>query len=479
MKKLLFIFSFLLAAGVYLSCQHDDPAQPNVKGDVVFSFSSITAKIDGILKSSNIDDAASIILSIKDENGNLVYNLEQMPLFKINGLFITRPISLLVGNYELTQFIVADAQGNALFVAPIQGSPNAYLVENPLPISFEVSKDVVTKIVPEVVSVENSTPEDFGYTTFSFTVVETFDFLISVFAYNPQVDNYELTTANLSVTSEGVSLYSNELQAITNQVMIRDGYENYILNVTKEGYQTWVDTLTNAELKLHFRSEDNGPLIVTLEGNNSGCTMGTVTDIDGNIYNTVKIGDQWWMAENLKTTTLNDGLTIPLIEDNLDWETSNFSAYCWYNNDINNENNGALYNWYVIETGNICPVGWHVPSDDEWKLLEGNTDSEYFIEDPIWNDLNWRGFDAGEKLMTNEYWQTGANGTNDFCFSALPSGLRVNNGLFQGINTKCMWWTSTEEQSLAYFRALFYTNKTINRNFLEKEWGASIRCIKD
>jgi uncharacterized protein (TIGR02145 family) len=96
----------------------------------------------------------------------------------------------------------------------------------------------------------------------------------------------------------------------------------------------------------------------------------TVKDIDGNVYKTVTIGKQVWMAENLKTAKYNDGKTIPLVTDNTEWSNLSAPAYCWYNNDIaNKEVYGALYNWYTVNTNKVCPKGWHIPIDAEWTTL--------------------------------------------------------------------------------------------------------------
>jgi uncharacterized protein (TIGR02145 family) len=105
---------------------------------------------------------------------------------------------------------------------------------------------------------------------------------------------------------------------------------------------------------------------------NPDLIYGSVTDIDSNVYRTIQIGAQTWMAENLKTTRYDDGNAIPNIIDNSLWVTLKTGAYRWYNNNKFAYKNlyGALYNWYTVRTGKLCPVGWHVPSDDEWKQLE-------------------------------------------------------------------------------------------------------------
>lgn len=252
---------------LYFSCSKED-VKPNKKeGTVEFGFSLKAPSHGGAQKSSMMAAAepAAVVVSIKKANGSLAYTMEKVELYNMNGYYISKPLSLLPGNYTVEQFFVVDAAGNVVYASPVQGSPKAYLVSKPLPISFSVGKDIVTKIVPEVLSAEGSTPEDFGYSTFSFEVVKPFDFLIGVFAYNESIQNFEMTTANLSIAASNKTVFADTLAAITNKVTVNDGYDDYILTVTKEGYKAWVDTLTAAELKLHFRSEDKGPLVVVLE----------------------------------------------------------------------------------------------------------------------------------------------------------------------------------------------------------------------
>lgn len=264
MKKLLTVLFSLIF--LITSCENDEINLKN-EGSVQFGFSSnLLTKND--LKNSSAKEAeepAAVVLSVKDANGKLVYNMERIELYNMNGSYISKPLSLLVGNFTLEKFMIVNNSDSVIYVTPIQGSPNAYLVEYPLPLNFSVSKDAVTKVIPEVLSVGEYSPEDFGYSTFSFDVVETFDFLIGVFVYNESIQNFELTNAHLKVESNGKTLFSDTLSTITNKVTVTDGYSSYILTVTKDGYKTWVDTLTVDELKLYYSSEDNGPLEVILD----------------------------------------------------------------------------------------------------------------------------------------------------------------------------------------------------------------------
>ncbi|HEY4788979.1 MAG TPA: hypothetical protein VIH57_23175, partial [Bacteroidales bacterium] len=190
-----------------------------------------------------------------------LYSSERIDLYNMNGYYISKPISLVPGSYKLTKFMVVDKDNNVLYVTPMEGSAKAYLVNDPLPIGFSVQKDQVTKVVPQVISAAGSKPEDFGYATFSFDVVKTFDFLIGVFVYNESVQNFEMTTAHLSIATDSGWVYQKDVPAATDTITVKDGQSKYILTVTKDGYNTWVDTLTASELKKYFAK----PLIVILE----------------------------------------------------------------------------------------------------------------------------------------------------------------------------------------------------------------------
>ncbi len=195
-----------------------------------------------------------------------------------------------------------------------------------------------------------------------------------------------------------------------------------------------------------------------------------VVDIDGNVYNTVVIGTQTWMAENLKTTTYNDGTQIPNVIDNNSWSAHTSGAYSWYNNDEASyeEPYGALYNGYAVETEKLCPSGWHVPSEPEWTVL-----------------LDYMGgmSVAGGKLkiVGVNYWNSPNIGaTDEYEFSAYPSGSRDgSNGSFSDIKRLCDYWTSTVPENRCIIRLFSweevcypYCDRVIND-------GVAVRCIKD
>jgi len=220
--------------------------------------------------------------------------------------------------------------------------------------------------------------------------------------------------------------------------------------------------------------------------NSSGTSYGQefsfitpVTDIEGNVYQTVKIGNQVWMAKNLLTTKYNDDSAIPNVIDNTEWSALKTGAYCWANN---NETTykplyGALYNWYAVETGKLCPTGWHVPSDNDYKTMEmslGMTQDQA-------NGTEWRGTDEGSKLKSNNGWLNDGNGSNASGYNALPAGYRYyGDGTTKGLGLITYFWTSDyNDDLLATFRRLDSEKTTICRDATHKEAGKSIRCVKN
>ncbi len=195
----------------------------------------------------------------------------------------------------------------------------------------------------------------------------------------------------------------------------------------------------------------------------------TVNDIDGNSYHVIRIGTQLWMKENLKTTSLNDGTDITLVTNSGTWSTLTTPAYCWYNNNEvpNKATYGALYNWYTINTGKLCPSGWHVSTDDEWITLE-----------------NYLGGSspAGGKLKetgTSHWLNPNTGATNESEFTALPGGLRLNTGAFESINAYGYWWTSTELTPDAWYRRIWNQDDKTYRDYKDKKSGMSVRCVKN
>jgi uncharacterized protein (TIGR02145 family) len=198
------------------------------------------------------------------------------------------------------------------------------------------------------------------------------------------------------------------------------------------------------------------------------CSGEQVTDMDGNVYNSVIIGTQTWMVENLKATKFNNGIKIPLIENDTVWSYLSTPGYCWYNNDSSsNVKYGALYNCYTINTGNLAPTGWHVATNEDWTIL-----STYLGGVTI----------AGGKLKetgTTHWGLPNKDASDEVGFKALPGGYRGNNGAFVGLNNYGNWWTSTTVDEQAWFRQMNAYGSDLLYGSRYKEEGYSIRCVKD
>jgi uncharacterized protein (TIGR02145 family) len=197
----------------------------------------------------------------------------------------------------------------------------------------------------------------------------------------------------------------------------------------------------------------------------------SVKDIAGSSYKTVVIGGQEWMAENLRTTKYNDGTDIPNVMDTTEWSNLNGDAYSWLLNDYDMYGTvyGALYNWYAINTGKLCPSGWHLPSDEEWKTL---------------TDFLGGATVAGNKLKELGIiaWDNPfSGGTNETGFSALPGGFRNStDGKFGGLKSYGCWWSSTESsENGAWGRYVTYNQASVFRAQYHKRTGFCVRCLKD
>jgi len=206
-------------------------------------------------------------------------------------------------------------------------------------------------------------------------------------------------------------------------------------------------------------------------------------DIDGNVYQTIQIGTQVWMAENLRTTKFNDGTSIPLVKEDASWGSVSTPAYCWYKNDTTNKTTkGALYNWHTINNNKLCPEGWHVPSDSEWLLLtdylsnngygyqgDGNNISKSLASKTGWNYSNDLGSVGNDQLSNNK---TG--------FNSYPSGIRFSNGEFRHSGQNAKFWSSTEtSEKSAQIRFISWNDGIVSSYSNGKQNGFSVRCVRD
>jgi uncharacterized protein (TIGR02145 family) len=196
----------------------------------------------------------------------------------------------------------------------------------------------------------------------------------------------------------------------------------------------------------------------------------TVKDIDGNAYHTVDLGTQVWMVENLKVTHYNNGENIPNITDGEAWSNLTTGASCSYDNKVaNSKVYGTIYNWFaIIDNRNVCPSGWHVPTDAEWTVL-----TNYLGGESI----------AGAKLKekgTTHWKRPNTGATNESGFSALPGGFRNYDGIFYDRGYYGFWWSATKGKTgVAWGRGMYYFYGDVNRDYNEMTDGFSVRCLRD
>jgi uncharacterized protein (TIGR02145 family) len=199
-----------------------------------------------------------------------------------------------------------------------------------------------------------------------------------------------------------------------------------------------------------------------------------ISDNDGNTYKTVYIGTQQWMAENLKTAKYNDGAGIPNVTDNTQWQNNITGAWSYYNNDAaNNAKYGKLYNWYAVNpttngNKNVCPTGWHLPTDAEWTVL---------------TDYLGGGSVASGKMKevgTTNWNSPNTGSTNTSLFTGLPGGYRNNDGYYVGSGDGGYWWSSTVSNTFsAWTRILLNAYGYASRYNGSKHYGFSVRCLRD
>ena len=224
MKKTYFslIFSLILLLVIVFSCNKDKYENSSSKGQVEFTLSgdvqqmAVRSASDSAV--SNVISAA--VVTITDASGNIIQNGVSIPLSNINGSYISNPIALITGNYQLTEFLLVNQKNQVIYASPLKSSKLAYLVTNPLPNAFSVQTNVVTKLNPEVIPTYGKSPQDFGYATFGFNIDSTFNFLVGAFIYNTTSKNYQLTTASISIYYDSALVYTGRLGASKNNAVV-------------------------------------------------------------------------------------------------------------------------------------------------------------------------------------------------------------------------------------------------------------------
>jgi uncharacterized protein (TIGR02145 family) len=325
------------------------------------------------------------------------------------------------------------------------------------------------------------------------------------FAYRPDISEYvapvfvaqSRAVLSLSLTTSGNP--TSVLLDYGTTLSYGNTKANRLTNTTAYGttYTSFNLTGLSPGTKYHYRFTaqndygttvgPDGSFTTLFEGSsgiifNSQLTYGTLSDIAGNYYKTIQIGAQVWMAENLRATSFNDGTSIPNITNDSQWGKQTTPAYCWYDNDSVSYklSNGALYNWFAVNSGKLCPTGWHVPTDLEWTTLI------YYL--------------GGNNLALGKLQETGTahwtsmnpEATNSSGFTALATGARtgdVSRFFWNGLGSTGNWWSSSKypvvdglpvssawQLPLSYFK---YGTTTVLLTFGSYTYGLSVRCLKD
>jgi len=298
-----------------------------------------------------------------------------------------------------------------------------------------------------------------------------------------------------SATHEGILLASNAASGVTSVISYTGGNTGPFSSQVVSS--TGVTGLT-ATLQAGNFANGTGSLMYAISGTPSSvgtasftvsiggkvCTLSrtvslsayapNVFDIEGNSYKTIYIGNQQWMGENLKTAKYNDGTLIPNVKDNTQWSNLTTGAWAYYNNyAANNVKYGKLYNWYAVSpitngNKNICPVGWHVPTDAEWTAL-----TDY---------LGGSGVAGGKmkEVSTTNWKSPNTDATNMSLFTGLPGGFRTTSGYDRYIYCEGYWWSSSEATSYyVWYRNLNSVHGSAVRTNYEKANGYSVRCLRD
>jgi len=348
-------YVLLLLSVITYSCMKDDinAPQSTAISEVQFTL-GLPADSGGRTGNENeASDIASLLITIKNEDGTSVYTQEQLEVYEFSGEFISEPISLNVDDYQLTEFYALDGEGNAIFASPLEGSELAELVDDPLAIDFEVTEDNVTKLTPGLVSTANASAADFGYAAFGFDIVQYFEIQLAVMAYSEEDDNYVLVKSELNVEGDGDVISEKSLDAVTEEIKIKDGYNEYTLSISSNGYEDLTYTFSADSLKGY---EGNDPLIVVLEG------KGNQLDLDNKLY-----GIGWNEDDNLFFGYMNN-----------DGEETVIKYLGLSRSDV-----GALYQRsYDMESGLYTFTYWSEKKENMvFTVLDKNGDIQLEIED--------------------------------------------------------------------------------------------------
>jgi uncharacterized protein (TIGR02145 family) len=357
--------------------------------------------------------------------------------------------------------------------------------------ALKASRDSLAAALKIITANVQSTNNSLAGLSSSVTAIQT---QLSVISGQIATMNAQLTAANATVSGHtaAISTIQSQIKTIQDQIAVLNSQQSSTSSIVSNlsssltSIQTQITSVLNQVATLNSQQSASGTnlsaISAELKLSNSQLNnlsiqlnailiqLGMVIDADGNTYNTITIGTQVWMASNLKTTKYNDNSVIPLVADST-WGNLLTPGYCWYDNSASTYKNtyGGLYNWFTVNTGKLCPTGWHVPTDADWTALTTFLGGESV---------------AGGKLKANGpslWFSPNAGATNETGFTALPGGYRNYDGRFFGsFGSYGNWWTFTEETTyFAWYREMGYDYSNVARDFNTKQYGFSVRCLRN
>jgi len=313
-----------------------------------------------------------------------------------------------------------------------------------------------------------------------------------LFTFFPGKEKYYVFSASTSTDTKSIKMANmNVREQIQSKLKYNGQNGAYMKLKSEKAITEFVYSLGDELLFVGYVDLGESGIIASPSANqtytfqfasNVPCIGTPTVTFEGQVYNTIQIFGQCWLKENM-----NVGEMIPGTQDMEDNEV--IEKYCYDDDPANCDIYGGLYQWHEIMqyttqqgTQGICPPGWHIPKDQEWKVLEGTVDSQYGIGNPEWNlEMEWRGYDVGERLKSVNGWDNNGNGTDLYGFTALPSGGHSESGFFQGLGTECSLPSSSSPYINSQMgRSLTYEATGVYRSALGSlDYGRSVRCIKD
>ncbi len=323
MKLLILIAQiFAMLALALVSCNkanNEEKVQGNI--EFTFSVSPSTSYIKSASDSGYIQGITNAVVTVEDLQGNVVIKTEKIEIYCMNGYYVSKPIAIAEGGYKICEFVILDACDNVVYASPKMESVKAQIVQTSLPLTITVTRNATSTLTPQVLSTADSRPEDFGYTSFNYNISETFDFRLGAFAFNDTFKNYKTSNAYISIYNDSAVynnatlVYSGKLNSflsrtiegnnnydtlgITTKISLPERHNNFTIEITKDRYITYRKTFTKEQLRLHYRAQDKGPLVVVLEKNSlyDGLVAyykfdGDVLDYSGNQNN----GKYWGLG---------------------------------------------------------------------------------------------------------------------------------------------------------------------------------------